>query len=411
MIHRAYKVQLKPNNQQKTLFKMNCGAARWAFNWALTKKKESLDKRERVPNYIELSRELTTIKGTNELPWAYEVSKCSFQSALRDCDNAFKNFFTRCKKKIKGKKGFPKFKSKKNEKNSFRLYDCISIKSRYIKLPRIGKVRLTEKNYIPLNCKIISATVLERAGKWFVSVQVESQDKIISQANNEVVGVDLGIKVLATCSDGTVYQNPKALKKNLRKLKRKQRQLSKKKIGSKNREKTRRKLAKLHYRISNLRKDALHKTTTKIVNENQVIVLEDLSISKMMKNHIFAQSISDASFYEFRRQIEYKAKWNGRTVIITNRFYPSSKIDHKSGIANKDLALKDRTIYHDDDTKTDRDMNAAINLRNYYLNGLHTASSAGIDACEDGGSSLSEMIAVSPSLKQEFNKKSIDRFL
>lgn len=407
MIIRSYKVQLKPNNLQQTLFKMNCGASRWAFNWALAKKKEAFDKREKIPNYIDLGRDLTKIKGTNELSWAYEVSKCSFQSALRDCDNAFKNFFTRCKKKIKGKKGFPKFKSKKNEKNSFRLYGCISIKSGYIKLPRIGKVRLTEKDYIPSDCKIISATVSKRAEKWFVSVQVESPDKIISQTNNEVVGVDLGIKALATCSDGTVYQNPKALRKNLRKLKRKQRQLSKKKIGSKNYKKARRKLAKLHYSISNIRKDALHKATTKIVNENQVIVLEDLSISKMMKNHIFAQSISDASFYEFRRQIEYKAKWNGRTVIITNRFYPSSKIDSKSGMVNKDLTLKNRVIYHDDNTKTDRDMNAAINLRNYYLNGLHTASSAGIDACEDGSSPLSETVVVSLSLKQEFNEKSI----
>lgn len=410
-IFKGFKVELDPNNRQVTLFKMNCGANRWAFNWALTKKKEAFEKKEKIPNYIELHRELNKLKGTDVLPWGYEVSKVAFQSGLINCDRAFQNFFARCKKKVKGKKGFPKFKSKKSAKQSFKLDGSIYISDKnHIKLPRIGKVKLKELGYIPPDAEIKSVTVSSKAGKWFASCLIEDTVKAAPAPINEVVGVDLGIKVLATCSDGTIFENPKALRKNLKKLKRRQRQLSKKKKGSKNREKAKKKLAKLHYKISNIRKDALHKATSSIVQKNNVIVLEDLSVSGMMKNHKLAQSIGDASFYEFRRQVEYKAKWNNRTVIIADRFYPSSKLDHKSGKVNNSLTLADRTIIHDDGTTTDRDINASINLKNYYLNNLHTASSAGIQVCGDGSSFDSLANQISPSVKQKSNRKSF-RFL
>jgi putative transposase len=409
-ILKGFKVELDPNNQQTTLFKMNCGASRWAFNWALAKKKEAFEKKEKILNNIELHRELNKLKGTDKLPWGYEVSKVAFQSGLINCDRAFQNFFVRCKKKVKGKKGFPKFKSKKNEKQSFKLDGSIYTSDKtHIKLPRIGEVKLKESDYIPLDAEIKSVTVSSKAGKWFVSCSIEDAVKVAPVPINEAVGVDLGIKVLATCSDGTIFENPKALKKNLKKLKRKQRQLSKKKKGSKNREKAKKKLAKLHNRIFNIRKDALHKATSSIVQKNNVIVLEDLSVSSMMKNHKLAQSIGDASFYAFRQMTEYKAKWNGRTVIIANRFYPSSKLDHKSGKVNNSLTLADRTIIHDDNTTTDRDMNAAINLKNYYLNNMHdkhTASSAEIKVCGDGSSFCWETGKISPSVKQKSNRKS-----
>ncbi len=403
MILRGFKTEISVNNKQQTLLMQHLGCARFAYNWALAKKKESFDKKEKIPSAIDLSRELNKLKKT-DYPWLYESSKCSPQNALRDCDKAFQNFFTRCKKKIKGKKGFPKFKSKKNQKQSFRLDGAIHVKSNYIQLPRLGKIKFAEKDYVPKDCRVLSATISKRAGKWFVSVLVETPDKEHSTAKNKVVGVDLGIKTLATCSDGTIYENPKALKSNRKKLKRKQKQLSRKKKGSNNYEKAKKKLAKLHYKISNIRKDALHKATTKIVHDNQVIVLEDLSVSNMMKNHKLAQSIGDASFYEFRRMVEYKAKWSGREVVIVNRFYPSSKMDHKSGKINNSLTLADRVIIHDDNTMTDRDMNAAINLKNYYLNNLHTGSSSGIYASGDGSSSNVNLI--SPSSNEEFNKKS-----
>ncbi len=406
-ILKGFKVELDPNNRQATLFKMNCGASRWAYNWALAKKKEAFEKKEKIPNNIELHRELNKLKGTEVLSWGYEVSKVAFQSGLINCDRAFQNFFTRCKKKVKGKKGFPKFKSKKNEKQSFKLDGSIYISDKnHIKLPRIGEVKLKESGYIPIDAEIKSVTVSSKAGKWFVSCLIEDTVKVTSTPINEAIGVDLGIKVLATCSDGTVFENPKALRKNLKKLKRKQRQLSKKKKGSKNREKAKKKLAKLHFRISNIRKDALHKATSSIVQKNNVIVLEDLSVSGMMKNHKLAQSIGDASFHAFRLMIEYKAKWNGRTVIIANRFYPSSKLDHKSGKVNNSLTLADRTIIHDDSSTTDRDVNASINLKNYYLNNLHTASSAEIKVCGEGSSFCWETGKISPSEKQKSNRKS-----
>jgi len=369
-----------------------------------------LKKKEKIPNNIDLHRELNKLKGKDVLPWAFEVSKCSFQNGLINCDIAFKNFFARCKKKVKGKKGFPKFKSKKNDKQSFKLDGSIYILDKnHIKLPRIGEVKLKESGYIPLDAEIKSVTVSSKAGKWFISCLIEGAVKVAPAPVSEAVGVDLGIKALATCSDGTIYENPKALKKNLKKLKRKQRQLSKKKKGSKNREKAKKKLAKLHNRISNIRKDALHKATSSIVQKNNVIVLEDLSVSGMMKNHKLAQSIGDASFYSFRSMIQYKAKWNGRTVIIANRFYPSSKLDHKSGKVNNLLTLADRTIIHEDNTTTCRDLNAAINLRNYYLNNMHnknTASSAEIQVCGEGSSMVGASQPYSPSVKQKSNRKS-----
>lgn len=401
MILRAYKVQLDVNNKQQTLLLQHIGCARWAYNWALAKKKESFDKKEKIPNAIELHRELNKLK-QSKIPWMYLSSKTAPQNSLRDCDKAFQNFFTRCKKKVKGKKGFPKFKSKKNDKQSFRLDGVISVESDCIKLPRIGKLKLAEIDYIPTNCKILSATVSKRAGKWFVSVQVEALDREHSDTKNEVIGIDLGIKTLATCSDGTTYENPKALKKNLKRLKRKQRQLSRKKKGSKNYGKSKQKLAKLHYHISNIRKDCLHKITSKIIDENQVIVLENLRVSNMMKNHRLAQAISDVGLFEFRRQIEYKAKWSGRKVIFADTFFPSSKTCNCCGWKNSDLKLTDRLFECKVcDMKIDRDLNASLNLKQIY-----TGSSLEIQACGDGSSSLSEMTSVSPSVKQEFNKKS-----
>lgn len=400
---KAYKTEIDPNNVQQTKLQQHVGCARFAFNWALAKKKDAFDKKDKIPNAIELHRELNKLK-KSEYPWMYESSKASPQEALRDCDKAFDNFFRRCKQKKKGKKGFPKFKSKKNDKQSFRLTGSIHVLDGFIQLPRLGKIKLFEKDYLPKNAKILSATVSKRAGKWFVSIQVEEENNQVTSLTDSIVGVDLGIKTLATCSDGVIYENPKALRSNLKRLKRKSKQLSRKQRGSKNREKAKQKLAKLHYRISNIRKDALHKTTSAIVNENQVIVIEDLNVSGMVKNRKLSRAVSDVGMFEFRRQIEYKAKWQGKLLVIADRFYPSSKMDWKSKKINKDLKLSNRVIYHEDGTTTDRDLNAAKNLENFYRDSL-----ARINACGDGSSE--KEISFSPSAKQESNKKSSFRLL
>lgn len=400
MIFRAYKTELKVNNKQNTLLLQHLGCARFAFNWALNIKKEAFDKKEKIPNRYELHKELVKLKKT-DYPWFYNSSKASPQNALIDCDRAFENFFRRCRQKIKGKKGFPKFKSKKNEKQSFKLNGVILVESNYIRLPRIGKLKLKEKSYIPTECKILSATVSKRADKWFVSVLTESPE-LTPHITDKAIGIDLGIKSLATCSDGTLYNNPKALKNNLKKLKRLQRKFSKKQKGSKNKEKAKKKLAKLHYRISNIRKDCLHKITSKVINENQVIILEDLKVSNMMKNHKLAQAISDVGLYEFRRQIEYKAKWNGRKVIFADTFYPSSKICNCCGWKNENLNLTNRVFECKlCDNKMDRDLNASLNLKKLY-----TGSSSEIYASGDGSSVLHESVELSPSLNEEFNRKS-----
>ena len=391
-ILRAYKTQLDVNNKQQTLLLQHLGCARWAYNFALSKKKEAFEKKEKIPNAIELHRELNKLKKT-EHPWFYESSKAAPQEAIRDCDKAFQNFFREIKRKNK-KAGFPKFKSKKNDKQSFRLTGSIKVlDGGYIQLPRLGELKLFEKDYLPKDSKILSATVSKRADKWFVSLQVEEEYKEKSNGNG-IIGVDLGVKTLATCSDGTTYENPKALKKNLKKLKRKQRQLSRKKKGSKNREKAKQKLSKLHYKISNIRKDCLHKATSKIINDNQVIVLEDLKISNMMKNHNLAQAISDVGLYEFRRQIEYKSVWNRRYVEFVDTFYPSSKICSCCNHKKDKLGLDERTfICSNCGMEMDRDLNAAKNLEQFY-----TGSSLGIQAFGDGSSLKSEKTLVSPSL-------------
>lgn len=399
---KAYKTEIVPNDKQKTKIRMNFGASRYAFNYAIAKKKEAFEKKEKTPNNIELHRELNKLKGTETLHWGYAegISKCAFQEALRDCDKAFANFFRRCKQGVKGKKGFPKFKSKKNDKQSFRLTGTIKILDGYIQLPRIGKVRLSESNYITKDVKILSVTVSHRAGKFFVSVQVEEEHNPVESGIN-VIGVDLGIKHLATCSDGTWVENPNPLRTNLKKLKRYARNVSRKVKGSKNRSKAKLKLNRLHYKISNIRKDCLHKATSKIINENQVIILEDLQTKNMMKNHCLARAISDVGFHEFRRQIEYKAKWNNREVVFVDKFFPSSKLCSDCGWKNETLGLSDRTFNCSDcGDSLDRDYNASLNLVNYY-----TASSAEINVSGDRSSlSLASLDSNSLSLKEESNK-------
>lgn len=398
---KGYKVELDPNKCQMTLFRKHFGACRFAFNYALQKKKEAFDKKEKIPNNIELHRELNKIKGTDALPWAYDVSKVAFQSGLINCDRAFQNFFNKCKKKVKGKKGFPKFKSKKNETQSFKLDGSIYLTDKtHIKLPRIGKVKLKESGYIPDGVEIKSVTISRKGGKWFVSCLVESDINSLPPTDKKV-GIDLGIKTLATCSDGKVYENPKALKFNLRKLKKKQRQLSRKKKGSQNYKKSKLKLTKLHNRISNIRRDNLHKVTTKIVSENQGIVIENLRVKNMTQNHYLAQAINDSSMSEFRRMLEYKAKWYGREVVVADTFYPGSKTCYKCGWKNDNLTLKDR-VFRCEICKNeiDRDLNASKNLLK-----LSTVSSTGNYALGDGSSVCPVMDKSSPSLKKESNGK------
>lgn len=369
LIQRGYKTEIDPNDKQRTLLMKNAGAARYAYNWGLKIKQQAMQDKTKLPTAVDLHREINKLKKT-DIQWAYECSKCSFQEALRNLDSAFNHFFRKCKLKkegkFKGKVGFPKKKSRKKCIGSFRLTGSIKVSETHVQLPRIGKMKLKERGYIPTNSKVLSAVVSEHAGRWFVSVQVEETLPEPAVKNEGKVGVDLGIKTLAVPSKGKPFENPKALKKNLKKLKRLGRWVSRKEKGKKNRKKAARRLGKLHYRIACIRKDALHKITSELTKTKSRIVIEDLNVSGMLKNHCLAQAIQDVGLYEFRRQLEYKGNWYGCEIVKADRFFPSSKMCSGCGNIKKDLKLSDRTYRCDCcDLVIDRDLNAAINLENY----------------------------------------------
>ena len=306
------------------------------------------------------------------------MSKCAPQEALRNLDKAYANFFRRLKLlkegKLKGKVGFPKFKSKKKGLGGFRLTGAIHItdakEESKIQLPRIGKVSLKEKGYLPNGVKINSATVSERAGRWFVSVQVE-EDISIPAATGEPIGVDLGLKKMAVCSDSSIYESRKALRNRLKKLARVQRKISRQKKGSKRREITRLQIAKLHFRISNIRKDAIHKATSEIVAKSKppskrpsACVIEDLNVAGMLKNRRLSRAIADVSFGELKRQLKYKCLWNGIELIVADRFFASSKICSACGAVKSELTLSEREyVCESCGIIIDRDLNAALNLQ------------------------------------------------
>jgi putative transposase len=366
LVQRAYKTELDLSDQQVTACKQHAGAARWAYNWGLRVKQERYRATKKNPTAIDLHRELNALKHT-QIPWMYSVSKCAPQEALWNLDAAFQQFFRRCalKKqgKWQGKLGYPQFKTKKKGLGSFRVTGSIRVSDKAIILPRLGRLRLKEREYLPTKgAQILSATVSEQAGHWYVSLQVE-EERVVPENTGPVVGIDLGIKHLATLSDGEVIPNPRHLKQRLKKLKRMQRMVARRQKGGQNRKKAVRKLARLHRQIRNQRHNTLHQVTTRLAKTKSVLVIEDLNVSGMLKNHRLAQAISDVGFYEFKRQLLYKASWYGSKVILADRWEPSSKRCSGCGWLDADLALSDRTFHCElCGLVLDRDVNAAINL-------------------------------------------------
>ena len=268
LITRGYRTELDLNKAQITLCKKHAGAARWAWNWGLRRKQEVYQQEKRWISAMELHRELNQLKQT-EIPWMYDVSKAAPQESLRELDQAYRNFFRRCERKKegtwRGKLGFPKPKTKRKGLGSFRLTGSIHIYEKAIELPRLGRLRLHECGYLPTSgVAVLSATISEEAGRWFVSVQVMEQVPDPPQATGAAIGVDTGIKTMAQCSDGRALANPKALRSELKRIKRLHRWLSRKQKGSKNRAKARQKLARKYARVSHVREDALHKATCQL---------------------------------------------------------------------------------------------------------------------------------------------------
>jgi putative transposase len=351
-IKRAYKYELDLNNTQRTACLKHAGAARWAFNFGLRRKKEAYAAGEKTPTAIGLHRELNVLKQA-EIPWMYAVSKCAPQEALRNLDRAFVNFFAK-------RSRFPKFKSRKRGIGSFRLTGTIRVEGKTIQLPRLGFLRLKEESAV--TGRILSATVSEKAGRWFVSVQVETSI-VVPDNQGPAVGVDLGVKNLATLSDGRVFENPKSYRRKLNVLRRAQRIVARRQKGSKRRERAKRRVAKLHYRIACCRSDATHKMTTFIAMTCGVVGIEDLNVAGMLKNHCLASAVGDAAFGEVRRQLEYKTVWYGSRLIVNDRFLPSSKTCSRCGAVKDSLPLSARIFRCECGHEADRDLNAAINLR------------------------------------------------
>jgi len=406
-IQRAYKTELDLNDQQITACRKHAGAARWAYNWGLARKQEAYQASGTSPSAIDLHRELNALKPTT-VPWLYAVSKCAPQEALRNLDTAFAHFFRRAQLKKagkhRGKLGYPQFKTKKRGLGSFRLTGSISVFPDAIQSPRLGRLRLKERGYLPTSgVKILSTTVSEQAGHWYVSVLVE-QDQAVPVNVGPVVGVDLGIKHLATLSDGTTEPNPRYLKQRLKKLKRLQRAVSRKQKGSGNRRKATRRLALLYRKVTNQRNNTLHQLTTQLAKTKSVVVIENLHVSGMLKNHHLAQAIADVGFGEFRRQLTYKAAWYGGRVALADRWEPSSKTCSGCGWVDEELALGDRT-FHCRNPKgscglvLDRDLNAAINLAQ-----LADSSPESQNACGEGSAGAGLRAGVKlPLVKQEPN--------
>ena len=352
-IKRAFRYELDLNDVQRTACLRHAGAARWAFNFGLRRKKEAYAAGEKTPTAVDLHRELNLLKQT-EIPWMYDCSKAAPQEALRNLDRAFTNFFAK-------RSRFPRFKSRKRGIGSFRLTGSIHVSGKAVQLPRLGVLRLKEESAV--TGRILSATVSERASRWFVSLQVETSI-VVPDNQGPTVGVDLGIKTLATLSDGRVFENPKSYRRKLQILKRAQRIVSRRQKGSKRREQAKRRVGKLHYRVACCRADAIHKMTTFIAMTYGAVGIEDLNVSGMKKNHRLAGAVSDAAFGEIRRQLTYKCEWYGSELVVHDRFMPSSKTCSQCGDVKDSLSLSDRTFRCEGcGHEQDRDLNAAINLQ------------------------------------------------
>ncbi|MGO8949269.1 MAG: RNA-guided endonuclease InsQ/TnpB family protein, partial [Ktedonobacterales bacterium] len=283
LVQRAYKTELDPSDRQVTACRQHAGAARWAYNWGLRVKQERYQATKTSPTAITLHRELNALKKADVPLDVPGLQVCPPGSAQKPRYRLYQLLpaVCACKKqgKWKGKLGYPRFKTKKKGLGSFRLTGSIVVSAEAIILPRLGSLRLKERRYVPTGgVKVLSATVSEQAGHWYVSVQVE-EELAVPENTGPVVGIDLGITSLATLSDGTVVPNPRHLKRRLKKLKRLQRVVSRRKKGSKNRKKAVRKLARLHRQIKNQRHHTLHQVTTRLAKTKSVLVIEDLNVS------------------------------------------------------------------------------------------------------------------------------------
>lgn len=357
-MHYSCKFRLYPNKEQKIQLDKTFGCCRFVFNYFLGQRIKLYQETGKSLNRFQQEKMLPTLK--EEYPWLKEVDSQALKQTVVNLDRAYQNFFRRVKNKEKP--GFPKFKSRKNYRQSFRT-DRVEIHNGKIKLAKISPMKCRINREV--KGRILSATITKNpSGNYFISLCCEAEGKEPLPKTGAVVGVDLGLKHLAITSDGAKYPNPKYLAKSKKKLAKLQRELARKKKGSKNREKARIKLARQHEHIVNQRRDTTHKITTELVQNYDAICVEDLSSRNMMKNHRLAKSISDVGWGEFRRQLDYKTKWYGKQLVVIDRFYPSSKLCSCCGEKNEtvsDLSIREWACPNCG-ARHDRDINAANNI-------------------------------------------------
>ncbi|XZI46574.1 RNA-guided endonuclease InsQ/TnpB family protein [Clostridium perfringens] len=387
---RAYKMEINPTDEQKSKIHRTIGVSRFIYNFYIAYNKEIYEREGKFVSGIDFSKWLNNeyIHNNQEMNWIKEVSSKATKQAIMNGDKAFRDFF-------KKDKGFPKFKKKKNQdvkayfpKNNKTDW---TLERHKVKIPTLGWVRLKEFGYIPTNSIVKSGTVSQKADRYYVSILVEERDIEISNGNtgikifnhnNEGVGIDLGIKEFAVCSDGIKFKNinkTSTVKKVEKKLKREQRKLSRKyeslKIRNKNIKEGRAtrqniqkqivKVQKLHQRLANIRTDYINKIVSKIVKQKpSYVTIEDLAVSNMMKNKHLSKAIASQKFFEFKTKLTVKCKENHIELRIVDRFYPSSKTCSQCGNVKKDLKLSDRIYKCDCGFTIDRDLNASINLKN-----------------------------------------------
>ena len=357
----AYEIRIYPNAAQRELAERTFGCCRWACSRCLETRKAEYEKTGRSPSVYQLQKLVTAWKRT-DAPWLAEVDSHALQQAAVNLGRAFDGFFRRCR--AGGKPGYPRFKSKRDTRQSYRTNWGISVPdARHIKLPKLGLVKARISR--PVKGRIVSATIKRvPSGKYFcVLCCTDCPEPEAAPGAIAVLGIDAGVHDLMARSDGVKTANPKALARGERKLAREQRRLSRKRKGSKRREKQKRKVALVHERIANQRKDAIHKATTEAVRESQAIAVEDLDVRGMEKNRRLAKSVSDASMSEMARQLEYKCAWHGRGFVKVGRFYPSSKTCSTCGHVLDELPLSVRAwTCPVCGCRHDRDLNAAVNI-------------------------------------------------
>lgn len=371
LIKKGYKCRLYPTKQQERQININLNCSRFVYNYYLALRKEAYNERKETISAFDCMNLLTALKKEEDKQWLNDADSQCLQQALRDLDAAYKNFFRRIKKH-EAPYGFPKFHSK-NGKQSYRTPKTRADGDR-IYLAKVGLVKA--KGLEEFNGRVVSATVEKtNTGKYFCSLCVEEELEI-KENNGGVIGIDAGIKEFYTDSNGEKVDNPKTLRKLETKLIREQRRLSRKQKGSNNYKKQKQRFARVHEQIANQRKDFLHKESTKLVQENQIIVAEDLKIKNMVRNHKLAKSIKDASWGEFFRQLEYKSFEHGADFVKIETFFASSQTCSKCGFKNeavKDLKVR-QWVCPNCGAEHDRDANAATNILNEGLRMLQEKS-------------------------------------